>query len=159
MVRLCIAAVVLTCFGGTMLGQAGDPHSWSSVRRLAPGQRIEVVSQRGKPLKGTLESVSEESIAVQVKGGTVAVPRSGVSRVRIRPDRGRKYALIGAAIGAGVGVGLGAAGGDSLAETSGGDFAGLKPLAMGAGGAVGALVGAITGSLLGNHGTTIYRAK
>jgi hypothetical protein len=156
MLRTAILAL-LVC-GSALAGPRGDPSSWENLKRLAPGQSIQVARQNGETLVGKLAGVSEDSITVARKSQTIAVPRSAVSWVRVSRKR-RTHTLIGAAIGAAAGVGLGAAGGESLNQSSGGDFANLKPAITAGCGVAGALIGAVVGSLVGNRGTIIYRAK
>jgi hypothetical protein len=153
-----VAIWTLLVCGLAMAGPQGGPNSWEALKRLAPGQSIEVIQQKGESLKGKLAGVSEDSIAVATRRQTIAVPRPTVSRVLISGRR-RTYMLVGAAIGAAAGAGLGAAGGESLAQGSGGDFANLKPVITVGGGAVGAAIGAMVGSLAGKRGAIVYRAK
>ena len=154
-----IILLVLAGLGPALMAQNGSSDSWLNVRRLAQGSPIEVVDHKGASIKGTLAEVSDDSISVAGKKGTVAVPRSEVSRVRVRSSKGRTPTLVGMAIGAGAGLGVGAAAGARLANESGGDFANLKPAIIGVSGAVGALVGAVIGSVAGNRATTVYSAK
>jgi len=142
-----------------LAAQTADPAAWASLKRLAPGQSVQVINRKGDSFKGAFASVSEDSIAVIRNGQTVAVSRSEVSRVRVPSQKHLQHTLIGAVIGAAAGVGLGAAGAESLSQTSGGDFANLKPAIICASGGVGALLGAVIGSVIGNRGTTVYRAK
>jgi len=152
------AILTLSVCGSTLAGPLGDPNSWENLKRLAPGQSIQVIQQKGESLNGKLAGVSEDAITVTRKQQTIAVPRSAVAQVRVSGKR-RRYTLIGAAIGAAAGAGLGAAGGESLNQSSGGDFANLKPAITVGCGAAGALIGAIVGSLAGNRDTIVYRAK
>lgn len=156
MLRTAILALLVSC--SALAGPVGDPSSWENLKRLAPGQSIEVAQQTGERLTGKFSRVSEDSIAVARKAQIITVPRSAVSRVRVSGKR-LTYTLIGAAIGAAGGAGLGAAGGESLNQGSGGDFANLKPAVTAGCGVAGALVGAVVGSLLGNRGAIVYRAK
>ena len=142
-----------------LLGQATDASSWRILSRLAPGQSIEVTTRKGESLKGTFANVSEGSISLERKRGNAAVPRAEVARVSLRTSKRMNYTLVGLAVGAGAGAGIGAGAGESLNNTSGGDFANLKPAIIGAGCAIGALVGTLVGSWLGGRGTTVYRAK
>jgi hypothetical protein len=142
-----------------LLGQTTDTASWQNLSRLAPGQSIEVTTKKGESLKGTFASVSDGAISLERKHQSVAVPRAEVARVSLRSSRRRNYMLIGLAVGAGAGAGIGAGAGESLNNTSGGDFANLKPAIIGAGCAVGALVGTMVGWGLGGRGATVYRAK
>ena len=156
MLRAVILAL-LVC-GSALAGPRGDPSSWENLKRLAPGQSIQVAQQNGERVKGKLSGVSEDSITIARKAQTIAVPRSAVSWVRIS-GKHLTYTLVGAAIGAAAGVGLGVAGGESLNQSSGGDFANLKPAITAGCGAAGAAIGAVVGSLVGNHGTVVYRAQ
>ena len=149
--------VVLVFLGCTLYG--ADRSSWTNVKGLTTGQAVEVTDRKNQTIKGTLSAVAEDSISVATKQQTMSVARNDVSRVRVRPGARRKYMLVGMAVGAGAGLGLGAAGGESLAQTSGGDFAGIKPAVIGGCGAAGALVGAVVGSILGGHASTIYSVK
>jgi hypothetical protein len=151
-----LAAVLVA---SNLLGRTTDAASWQNLSRLAPGQSIEVTTEKGESLKGTFASVSEGAISLERKHQSVAVPRAEVARVSLRSSKPRNYMLIGLAVGAGAGAGIGAGLGESLNNTSGGDFANLKPAIIGAGCAIGALVGILVGSWLGGRGATVYRAK
>ena len=151
-----LAAVLVA---SNLLGRTTDAASWQNLSRLAPGQSIEVTTEKGESLKGTFASVSEGAISLERKHQSVAVPRAEVARVSLRSSKPRNYMLIGLAVGAGAGAGIGAGAGESLNNTSGGDFANLKPAIIGAGCAIGALVGTLVGSGLGGRGATVYRAK
>jgi len=142
-----------------LLGQTTDTASWRNLSRLAPGQSIEVTTKKGESLKGTFASVSDGAISLERKHQSVAVPQAEVARVSLRSRKRLNYMLIGLAVGAGAGAGIGAGAGESLNNTSGGDFANLKPAIIGAGCAVGALVGTMVGWGLGGRGDTVYRAK
>jgi len=159
MLSLRILLLFLVGLGSTLAAQTSDSSSWASVRGLTPGRPIEVIDSQGAAFKGELSGVSADSITVNVKHRTVAVPRSEVSLVRVRSGKRRRYALIGAAIGAGAGLGLGVAGGESLSNGGGGDLANLKPAIIVGSGAAGALIGTVIGSVAGNRATTVYRAK
>ena len=141
-----------------LLGQTTDAASWQNLSRLAPGQSIEVTTKKGESLKGTFASVSEGAISLDRKHRSVAVPRAEIARVNLRSGKRLNYTLVGLAVGAGAGAGIGAGAGESLNNTSGGDFANLKPAIIGAGCAIGALVGTLVGSGLGGRGATVYRA-
>jgi len=159
MPSLRILLLILAGLGSTLVGQTSDVNSWHSLRRLAPGRPIEVVDRKGSAIKGTLVDVLDDSIAVAVRQRTVAVARSEVAVVRVHSGRRRRPALIGMALGAGAGVGVGAAAGESLTNTSGGDFANLKGPIIAVSGAAGALAGAVIGWLASDRATTVYRAQ
>ena len=142
-----------------MLASDSSGSAWQNLRQLAAGQEIEVTNTAGKTVRGTFGSFSDQSISLHEKQQETVVLRAEVSRVRLRPARRGRYALIGAAVGAGAGAGLGAGLGESLANSSGGDFRNLKPAIIGLSAVFGALVGLVVGSALGSRHTTVYRAK
>ena len=154
-----IFLLVLAGIGSTLVAQTTDSSSWANVRGLTPGRPIEVIDRQGAAIKGELAGVSTDSITVNVKHRTVALPRSEVSLVRVRSGKRRRFALIGAAIGAGAGLGLGVAGGESLSNGGGGDLTNLTPAIIVGSGAAGALIGTFIGSVVGNRATTVYHAK
>lgn len=156
--KLSLGVFLLASFASTLMAQTGDANAWLSVRQLKPGRPVEVVDRKGVKIKGALANVADDSISVTAKKRTSVIARSEVVQVKVRSGRHRMYTLIGLAIGAGAGVGLGAAGGQSLADASGGDFANLKAPITAGGGAIGGLIGALIGSAAGNHVTTVYRA-
>ena len=159
MLLLRITLLTLTGLSSALMAQSRDSNSWQSLKSLAPGRPVEVVDHKGAAIKGTLAGVSDDSITVNEKQRTLAVPRSEVSRVRVRSGKGRMYTLIGLAIGGAAGVGVGAGVAESVSKSSGGDFANLKPAIIGVSGAAGALAGAVIGSVAGNHATTVYRVR
>lgn len=154
-----ILLLIMASISSTLVAQTTDSISWANLRVLTPGRFIEVVDRQGAAIKGELAGVSADSITVNVKHRTVALPRSEVSLVRVRSGKRRRFALIGAAIGAGAGLGLGVAGGESLSNGGGGDLTNLKPAIIVGSGAAGALIGTFIGSVVGNRATTVYHAK
>jgi hypothetical protein len=134
----------------------GDSHSWSSLRELAPGTPVEIVTSAGKTINGSYVSYSEDSLKVRTKKQEVSLARTDVVRVRRRA--GSKATWIGAGLGAGSGAGIGYAGGNQLHNTSGGDLgSGGGFAALGAG--AGALAGALIGHFVANRHTAVYKAK
>lgn len=159
MTKTIVALLTIAILPATLAGSEDGPAAWQSIRQLSAGQKIEVIKKDGKSLKGAFISFSDDSIRLGGKRQEVSVPRANVLRVRTNPDRGRRNTWIGAAIGAGGGLVVGGLLGERLANESGGDFANLKPAAIGLSAGVGALVGALIGSAVGNRHTTIYSAK
>jgi hypothetical protein len=135
-----------------------DLNSWQNLTRLAPDQPLEVRKIAGESTKGNFVSVTAQSIELRVGQQNVSIPRSQVSRIRLRSGE-RKATWIGLALGAGAGAGLGAGIGSGLSNESGGDFSNLKPAVIGICAGVGALVGFAVGSILDNRHQTIYQAK
>ena len=66
---------------------------------------------------------------------------------------------LGLAIGGGAGAGIGAGVAEGISNTSGGDFANLKPAVIGVIAAAGALAGLAIGSVLESRHNTLYKSK
>ena len=147
---LCLVLIATATF-------AGDTRSWTNLRDLSPGKRIEIIHTDGKSVNGSFVSWSAESITVHAKTQELSIARADVLRVRER--RGPAATWIGAGIGAGAGAGIGYGAGRGLANESGGDFASLSSAVTATGAVIGALGGAIAGYFIGNRHSTIYRAK
>lgn len=130
---------------------------WSKLSRLSAGDRIEVVNQELKVLKGTFLRFSEESLSVRVRDQEVTLARSDVFRVSVRSHQGRKRRLLlGLAIGAGAGPGAGiliarASANEVACSESAGCQAAIAAPFIGAG------VGLAAGLALGYH--TVYRGR
>jgi hypothetical protein len=121
---------------------------WDSLKRLQPGQKIEVVDMNLKLLKGTFVNVSDAAIFLRTDASEIAIDRANVLRVSARGDKRGRNALIGLAIGAAGGAALGV--GIMERESGyGGAVAGTTALF----GAVGAGVGAAC-----RGSRTVYRA-
>lgn len=133
--------------------------SWSNLQTLRSGEKIQVVDQKLKSIKGTFVSSSEEAIIFRVGQDEVSVMRADVFRVSSR-ERGRtrgRNAWIGFAVGAGVGLGIGGAMFASGAlDVSTGEAATAAfvsaPLTFG-------LIGAGVGAVMPPGRPAIYRAE
>ena len=123
-----------------------DLKSWQNLTGLAPDQPLEVRKIAGESTKGNFVGVTAQSIELRVGQQNVSIPRSQVSRIRLRSGE-RKATWIGLALGAGAGAGLGAGIGSGLSNESGGDFSNLKPAVIGICAGVGALVGKLPARL------------
>jgi hypothetical protein len=73
-----------------------------NLKRLRPGQKIEVVDMKLKSFKANFESCSEDGVSPRMGDSSLAIERRNVLRVSLREHSKRaRHALIGAAIGAG----------------------------------------------------------
>ena len=150
--------VVILALAPLSWARDGDTADWQNLRVLASGQAVEIGKTGGEFLKGAFVTFNADSLTVRARGGELSIRKPDVVRVRLRGHRSRNTwigAGIGAAAGAGIGVGIG----DSVNNTSGGDFANLKPAIAGATAVVGAAVGAILGSVLSGRHSEVYRAR
>ena len=144
-----LIGLIVLIFSLPLLAAAREgQESWDSLKRLQPGQKIEVVDVSMKYINGTFVSLSEEGISLQTKAGPVTIERTKVVRVSVPGGKRTRNALIGLAIGAAGGAALGAA---IMEREDGyaGAVAGTSALFAGVGAGVGA---AFPGT------RTIYRA-
>ena len=88
-------------------GQAAEG-TWETLNQLRFGEKIEVIDQRLRALKGTLVAVSAEAITLRHSQGETAVRRSDVIRVGSHGRDRRKNALKGALVGLAAGLIAGA---------------------------------------------------
>lgn len=120
---------------------AGDTSDWGNLSQIKPGEKVLVVHDKMKSVKGGFESFSADSIVIRVESAAVVLPKSEVVRVTVL-ERGHRVrnTLIGTAAGGALGVLIG-----HLATTrwNGGRegvLAASAIVAMGGGAAVGATI-------------------
>jgi hypothetical protein len=122
-------------------GQA-PTSNWENLRMIAPGTEVRVAAGNSKPVRGRLENVSDDSLAIQADTGTRSFPRPEIRGVFVRKNRDRlRKVLIGMGIGTSAGLGIGGA----VANNCTGIACGGYSVAMGgliglAGGVVAGLV-------------------
>src|SRR6266851_1990253 len=143
--RIFVSLAAITLVTPALMAGDGDPGNWRNLGQLAAGQAIEATKTHGESLRGTFISFADQSITLRGKQQEITIPRSDVSRVRLRSPGSRKWMWIGVAVGAGAGLGAGAGIGESVADRSGGDFRNLKPAIMSVSAGIGALAGAVIG--------------
>jgi hypothetical protein len=69
----------------SVVGLCAQSGEWAQVQALVPGAQVEVRRfSEGGEVRGTVESVSADSLVVQRKQDTVSVDRGDVRRVRLR---------------------------------------------------------------------------
>ena len=159
---VCLALLVLS-LGISATSAIGDDvknqAAWDKLKRLSPGQQIQVVQNGAQSTTGNFRSVTDEAIVVSAATGDQTITRQSVVRVSTKGSGHRaRNAVIGAGIGAGAGAGIGAAvggcgQGTACIGASRGQITGVVA-------AVGALVGAAVGALLPSGGWhEVYRAR
>jgi hypothetical protein len=78
---------------------------WSTLRSLAPGDRVKVRDTEGATYSGRFRAVSETGISVETGQREVSIERGRVRRVQVRSGARRvRRILIFSGIGLGVGV-------------------------------------------------------
>jgi hypothetical protein len=90
--------------------QAKPIAQWANLNGLVNGSEIRVVLAGGKTLRGFLQSVSPDSLAINATTSQESLSRQDIKVVSLKRagHRGRNT-LIGLGIGAGAGLGTGAA--------------------------------------------------
>jgi small nuclear ribonucleoprotein (snRNP)-like protein len=160
-VLVLIAALVFSTLTVVAQGQTTDQtNNWSRVTALAAGAKIAVKLKTGKTLNGTVNSVSDSALSLNVKNSTREIKREEIATVHevVKKGSATKSTLIGTGIGAGVGA---AAGGIASANDDSG-FEKIDHVATAALAIVGAGSGALVGYLVGRGGNKrvlLYEAK
>ncbi len=129
--------------------------TWETLNQLRLGEKIEVIDQRLRALKGTFVGVSPEAITLRHSKGETAVRRSDVIRVGSHGGDRRKNALKGALVGLAAGLITGAVADyfDDVDTSDPGSNNGKLGGAL-----VGAAAGTGVGSVFPGY-RTIYRAQ
>ena len=79
--------------------------SWDNLKRLEPGQKVEIVDAKMKTYSGKFASFTDEAIRIQEGKTEVTVQRADVVRVSVRDNSHRaRNMLLGAAIGGGIAI-------------------------------------------------------
>lgn len=143
----------------TSLAQTGM-NDWSRLNSIGSGTKLSVKLKDGKKMQGTLESVSDTSLALTVKNTRKEVRREDVASVhQLSKKSVGKATLIGLGVGAGAGAVIGLAG-DASSDSGG--FETIDNVAAGAVTVIGAAAGALTGFVLGKTGNKkvlLYESK
>src|SRR5664279_3510673 len=148
---------LVAALAGTAAAQPAKPiANWANLNQLVTGEEIRVTLANGKTLRGFMQRVTPESLAINATTSQETLSRQDIRRVALkRPGHRGRNTLIGLAIGTGAGLAMGA-GVDSQSRGQYDLFpnsgkAVLSPL--------GALVGTVIGVALPTGGwREVYRA-
>jgi hypothetical protein len=139
-----LARIILPALLGAALAaaqQAKPIANWANLNQLAPGSEIRVTLTTGRTLRGFVQSVTPESLAINATTSQETLARQDIRRVALKkPGHRGRNTLIGLAIGAGAGL---AAGAGVDAQANSGDWF------PDAGKAVFAPLGMIIGTVIG----------
>ena len=119
--------------------------SWDAVKVLAPGTEILIAPKGPGDVKGRVEAVTEDSIAVTSGKLERTFLRGDITWISVREKRRKKHVVSGLKWGAVIGAGLGAYLGVLCGEGSGGRagcWTGVIALSAGEVAGLGALLGA-----------------
>jgi len=154
--RICLLALLAAVLAATTAAQQAKPiANWVNLNQLVAGSEIRVTLANGKTLRGFMQRVTPESLAINATTSQETLPRQDIRRVAVkRPGHRGRNTLIGLAIGTGAGLAFGA--GADAKSRSGRMFPDLgkevfTPL--------GAIVGTVVGVALPTGGwRDVYRA-
>jgi uncharacterized protein YcfJ len=128
--------------------------SWANLRKLAPGQKIQIVEVSKKKHSGTFLSVSDSAIAINDASGQMSAERQNVRSVKLMENH---HHLRNILVCTGVGAGGGAIAGTVVGEAGNKGSNGFNIISTGtivaAGALGGGFVGAVVGALLPSHDT------
>src|ERR1035437_1921910 len=155
--RICLLALLAAVLAATAAAQQAKPiANWVNLNQLVAGSEIRVTLATGKTMRGFVQRVTPESLAINATTSQETLSRQDIRRVALKRagHRGRNT-LIGLAIGTGAGLAVGV-GVDSQSS-------GQYDLFPNSGKAVlspwGALVGTVIGVALPTGGwREVYRA-
>jgi hypothetical protein len=156
-----VAALVLSTLTVVAQGQTNDQtNNWSRVTALASGTKVAVKLKTGKTVSGTVSSVTDSALSVNVKNSTTEIKREDVATIHevLKNGSAKKATLIGT----GVGAGLGAAAGGIASSQDDDGFDKIDHVATAALAIVGAGSGALVGYLIGrgnNKRVLVYESK
>ena len=151
-----LPALLAATLAATAAAQPAKPiANWANLNQLVTGAEIRVTLANGKTLRGFMQRVTPESLAINATTSQETLPRQDIRRVdQKRPGHRGRNTLIGLAVGTGVGLAAGA-----VADSKSGRYdmfpnGGKVVLTP-----VGAIIGTVVGVALPTGGwREVYRA-
>jgi hypothetical protein len=153
--RSALASLIVLALAGSAAAQPlNSKPDWDYLSGLAPGSEIRIFLADGKQVRGYLQRVTSDTIAINAPTSQELVPRTQVRRVQLKRDsHRRRNTLIGFGVGAGTGL---VAGG--ILDSKASDF--LPNAGKIAFGSIGALLGTGIGAAWPTGGwRNVYRAQ
>jgi hypothetical protein len=148
-----LATMVAALAAGATAQQAKPIEQWANLNRLENGSEIRVVLAGGRTVRGFLQSVSPDSLAINAATSQEALSRQDIKAVSLkRPGHRGRNTLIGLAIGAAGGLATGAA-------IDHGDHGWFPNLGKAVFTPIGAIIGTVVGVAIPTGGwRVVYRA-
>ena len=105
--RICLLALLAAVLAAA---QPAKPiANWANLNQLVAGSEIRVTLAAGKTIRGFVERVTAESLAINAATSQEMLSRQDIRRVELKkPGHRGRNTLIGLAIGTGVGLAAGA---------------------------------------------------
>ena len=101
---------LVAALAATAAAQPAKPiANWANLNQLVTGAEIRVTLANGKTLRGFMQRVTPESLAINATTSQETLSRQDIRRVDLkRPGHRGRNTLIGLAVGTGVGLAAGA---------------------------------------------------
>ena len=105
-----LPALLAATLAATAAAQQAKPiTNWANLNQLVTGAEIRVTLANGKTLRGFMQRVTPESLAINATTSQETLVRQDIRRVALkRPGHRGRHTLIGLAIGTGAGLAAGA---------------------------------------------------
>ena len=156
--QLATLVILLTSILLFPVSVAAQTNDWSRLASVPTGSKLSVKLRNGKTIDGSVRSVSDTALTLDVKNNTAEVKRDDVATVQQVMKKSAKTAtLVGLGLGAGAGAIFGA-----VASSNDDGFDKIDRIATGVTTVLGAGAGALGGFFIGRSGkkrVLIYEAK
>ena len=108
--RICLLASLAAVLAATAAAQQAKPiANWANLNQLVAGSEIRVTLATGRTMRGFVERVTAESLAIDATTSQEMLSRQDIRRVELKkPGHRGRNTLIGLAIGTGAGLAIGA---------------------------------------------------
>jgi len=154
--RICLLALLAAVLAVAAAAQQAKPiANWANLSQLVAGSEIRVTLAAGKTIRGFVERVTAESLAINATTSQEMLSRRDIRRVELKkPGHRGRNTLIGLAAGTGVGLAAGA-----VADSKSGPGVMFPDLGKVVFSPLGALIGTVVGVALPTGGwRDVYRA-
>lgn len=91
---------LLLLFAATTAAAQSPVNDWSPIRQLSPGQRVRVLTDAAIVQAGTLSSVTDDSVTLNIGGQDQRLARAAVREVSVERKSRKRNVWWGLAIGA-----------------------------------------------------------
>jgi hypothetical protein len=153
--HIVLPALLAAALAATTAAQQAKPiANWANLDQLVPGSEIRVTLATGRTLRGFVQRVTPESLAINAATSQETLSRQDIRRVELKkPGHRGRNTLIGLAIGTGAGLAAGAG-----VDANGGPGIIFPDIGKAVLSPVGALVGTVIGVALPTGGwRDVYR--
>jgi hypothetical protein len=154
--HIVLPALLAAALAATAAAQQAKPiANWANLNQLVPGSEIRVTLATGRVLRGFVQRVTPESLAINAATSQETLSRQDIRRVELKkPGHRGRNTLIGLAIGTGAGLAVGAG-----VDAKSGPGIMVPDVGKAVLSPVGALVGTVIGVALPTGGwRDVYRA-